>query len=228
MDTGEQGDIDDLQILFPKYTKSELETIYLTRGKDFKKTCAFVIQKMTSANANASVTHNSDAIFSGPSGSDQENTIEKVMKMANYGPGHRLAKRFGMNIYTVTWEDCARDKNSCWGPCICDMTLRVPEDNCLPVMRYPNFNDVTWDVPIGKIFLMVGNETGEQQLRRVSLKTYLDTIVSKNRRSLYCDERDSHVLFSAQACMLPAAPGYEPVFNVALYSYQSYYKSLQL
>ena len=228
MDISEQGDLDDLHILFPKYTKSELEPIYLTRGKDFKQTCAFIIHNMSNNTQGSSSA--ADRAASLASAALQNQTIKKVMKMASSaGPAQLVAKKFGMNISTVTWEDCARTENSCWGPCICDMTLRVPEDNCLPVIRYPNFNDLTWDVPIEKIFLMIGNETGTKELIRVGLKEYLitrsgtlESPVMSSRQSWYCKEKDSHVLVSAQACMLPAAIGSEPSFNVALYSYQTY------
>ena len=223
------NDIDNLQILFPQYTQNELETIYFTRGKDFKKTCEFLIQKkspQTDRISKSRETAKSEDVTT----KEQNMVIEKVLKMREHDHlAQKLSKQFGLNISMITWEDCARSKNSCWGPCICDMTLQVPsvmpysfreKENRLPVIRYPNYQDLTWDVPMEKIFLMVGNETGEKELRRVSLKEYLDTVLTK--RSLFCKEKDSHVLVSSQACMLPAAPGTEPKFNVTLYSYQSF------
>lgn len=209
MDPKTQNHIESLQILFPKYTKDELQSFYMTRESNFEKTCTFLITQMHSPMVIPG-KHKRQALSS-----PQQETIDKVMKMVTDHNAQQLAKKYDMNISTVTWEDCSRNKNSCWGPCICDMTLRVPENNCLPVIRYPNFNDMTWDIPIEKVFLMIGNENGDTPLRKVSLKYYLGP-------KLYCKERDSHVLVSAQACLLPAAPGSEPTFNIALYSYQSY------
>jgi len=110
------------------------------------------------------------------------------------------------------------------GPCISDMTLEV-EDHRLPVIRPPNYEDLTWDVPIEKIPLMVGNEHGEP-LRRVTLKDYLKDFNNflhyPNRtqdvKSLYAD--DKNVLMSAQACFLPVA-NMGTLFNVAIYNYHS-------
>lgn len=212
----ETSDLETLKLLFTKYNYDELEAIYFLYGKNFKKTCTFLCQPELNTSHSLEVNHN-----------NHENVIDNVMLMARHDcSAQKIAKRFGMHITTVAWEDCARDKNSSLGPCIYDMTLEITPPfkkygySCLPVIRYPNYNDMTWDVPIEKISLMVGNENGSKELRCVSLKEYLDTIVTKN--SLYCKEKDSHVLFSAQACMLPVLPGDEPTFNVALYSYQSY------
>jgi len=57
----------------------------------------------------------------------------------------RLAGNFGLHINTVAWEDNGRTKGSCWGPCISDMTLQV-RGSALPLVRYPNFEDLTWYV----------------------------------------------------------------------------------
>jgi uncharacterized membrane protein len=44
------------------------------------------------------------------------------------------------------------------------MTLQV-DDHCLPLIRYPNFADLTWDVPIDKVSVTVGNEVLFRHLR---------------------------------------------------------------
>lgn len=216
-------DLETLSTLFPEYSQVELDTIYRTRGKNFKNTCKFLVEKKSQRCGWENEIQRKMKQSQSQS-REQKEVIQKVMRMSRYDHmAQKIAKRYGMNISNVTWEDCARNKQSCVGPCICDMTLEVSFDNAihkLPVIRYPNYEDLTWDIPMEKIFLMVGNETGEEELRRVSLKEYLDTVITK--RSLFCKEKDSHVLVSAQSCMLPAAPGTEPTFNVALYSYQSH------
>ncbi len=216
-------DLKTLSTLFPEYSQVDLDTIFRTRGKNFKNTCKFLVQKK-SQQVEYEIKRGTESEQS--QSREQKEVIQKVMRMSGFDHlAQKIAKQYGMNISKVTWEDCARSKNSCVGPCICDMTLEVSFDNArdkhkLPVIRYPNYEDLTWDLPMEKIFLMVGNETSDGELRRVSLKEYLDTVLTK--RSLFCKEKDSHVLVSAQACMLPAAPGTEPTFNVALYSYQSF------
>lgn len=70
--------------------------------------------------------------------------IAKVMRMTSNGTNARqLAGKFGLDVMSVAWEDNARSKNSSWGPCISDMTLNVM-DNALPLVRHPNFEDLTW------------------------------------------------------------------------------------
>jgi len=108
------------------------------------------------------------------------------------------------------------------------MTLMV-EGSALPLIRYPNYEDLTWDVPIEKIPLVVGNEIGGK-LYTITLKEYLDHFrmyLSKpdqwagNKTTLLAD-RDSHVIMSSQACFLPVPKGDEATFNVSIYNYQSY------
>merc|ERR1719474_1658182 len=149
----------------------------------------------------------------------------------------------------VSWEDCARNKGSSWGPCISDMTLRV-NDSCMPVIRQPNFQDKTWDVKMKDIPIVVGNHTenAEEKLETISLSDYLEHFsdfmtndhfrkqqpdmldllgqqigLRKRGISLLSNKEngDSHVIMSSQACFLPIIKGEETKFNVALYNYQS-------
>jgi hypothetical protein len=79
------------------------------------------------------------------------------------------------------------------------------------MIRRPNFNDVTYDLPIDSFNLLVGNESGSDT-KVVSLKDKLQEL------GLYL-ERDSVVLTSAQTCVLKADKQVE--FSVQLYNYQS-------
>eukprot|EP01112_Ceratiomyxa_fruticulosa_P014188 TRINITY_DN4044_c0_g1_i5.p1 TRINITY_DN4044_c0_g1~~TRINITY_DN4044_c0_g1_i5.p1 ORF type:complete len:512 (-),score=104.96 TRINITY_DN4044_c0_g1_i5:151-1563(-) len=156
--------------------------------------------------------------------------IRKVMGMVNDDYARSLAGRHGLDIVNVTWEDNARSKNSSWGPCISDMTLMV-EENRMPVIRYPNFTDLTWDVPMEKIPLIVGNETGGP-LYAINLREYLENFrmylndstqlnwKGKNN-SLLAPSRDSHAIMSSQACFLPVPQSGEAKFNVGIFNYQS-------
>jgi hypothetical protein len=113
-----------------------------------------------------------------------------------------------------------------------DMTLEV-EGRAMPLIKAPNFSDKTWDAPMEKIRLLVGNEHGEP-LHSIALTEYLENFrdylhdagswpkEGSEQRSLLAREKDSHVLMSAQACFLPVPElGGEVAFNVAAYQYQS-------
>merc|ERR1719242_2925782 len=135
----------------------------------------------------------------------------------------------------ISWEDCARYKGSCWGPCISDMTLRV-NGSCMPVIRQPNFTDKTWDIKMKDIPIVVGNESSNEQerLQAISLSDYLTNFSDFMTNDVYRrddkeginllsskENGDSHVITSSQACFLPIISGEETKFNVALYNYQS-------
>jgi hypothetical protein len=159
----------------------------------------------------------------------QREVIQKVMRMTSDREARNLASKYGLNITTVAWEDAARTKGSCWGPCISDMTLNV-ENNALPLIRHPNYEDLTWDVAMDKIPLVVGNELSGGQLYTVTLKEYLQNFRmylhkpeswKGSNTTLLAESRDSHVIMSSQACFLPVAAGGEAKFNVSIYNYQS-------
>lgn len=139
-----------------------------------------------------------------------------------------LAAEHQLSVNRVTWEDSSREKGSCWGPNISDMTLRVDNTN-MPVIRSPNFEDTTWDVEMSNVSLIVGNEQSGGQTRSVSLDDYLRNFSQYNggrdlgdeQEGLYCAERDSHVIMSAQSCFVPVPQGGESKFSVSLFNYQS-------
>lgn len=149
-----------------------------------------------------------------------------------------LAARHGLNILNVTWEDTGRYKDSSVGPNISDVTIQVqhldPQSgeyhlSLMPVIRYPNFSDLTADLSPDDFFLLVGNERG-QELERVSLTEYLGNFRSylsepdswAGRRSSLLAPRDTHVLVSAQAAFLPVPQQGQAKFNPVIFNYQSY------
>merc|ERR1719203_1523479 len=158
--------------------------------------------------------------------------IVKVTSMVSWdSSANKLAKKAGLNINYVSWEDCARNKGSCWGPCISDMTLRV-NDSCMPVIRQPNYSDITWDVKMNDVPIVVGNHSNDKstELQTISLSDYLsnfnDFITNKEYKKeinllSQKESGDSHVIMSSQACFLPIQTGEETKFNVALFNYQS-------
>ncbi|MEW6283940.1 MAG: hypothetical protein AB1758_35335 [Candidatus Eremiobacterota bacterium] len=163
--------------------------------------------------------------------------VQRTAAMTSDAGARSLALKYGLNILNVTWEDTGRYKGSSVGPNISDMTLQVQTKTargdyaltCLPVIRYPNFEDKSADLDPDRFFLLVGNEKGGK-LRKVSLRQFLGDMRAymhqpdswKGERTSLLADRDSHVLVSAQACFLPVPPRGECQFNPVLFNYQSY------
>jgi hypothetical protein len=173
-------------------------------------------------------------------GHDPEYTeaIQRTAAMVWDPEAQRLVDKYGLNILNVTWEDTARYYNSSVGPNISDVTIQVQHRNprtgvyeltLMPVIRYPNFSDLTADISPDDFYLLVGNESGED-LRRVSLTEYLSQLPRylSDSNSWAGDEislmarRDTHVLVSAQACFLPVPEEGQAEFNPVIFNYQSY------
>ena len=165
-----------------------------------------------------------------------ERAVSNVAEMVWNSKITEIATEFGLNVVNVTWEDTGRYGNSCWGPNISDLTIQVHHGDrdsetltCMPVIRYPNFHDLSADLDPDEFFLLTGNESGDD-LEPVSLTDYVDNL----RDYLHDDEswggrgtslladRDSVVLVSAQAVFLPIEDDGQATFNPVLYNYQSY------
>jgi len=159
-------------------------------------------------------------------------TIARVEGMVSNPQVQAMAQEEGLSVVNVTWEDTGRSKGSSWGPNISDMTIGVRDpDGALhpmPVFRFDNFNDKTSDVRSENIFVRAGNAQG-RELRSVSIpdvlkntREYLHNPRSwKGELSSLWNERDAHVLVSAQACFLPIPQSGEATFTPVIYNYQS-------
>jgi len=164
--------------------------------------------------------------------------IRQTEEMVDDDRARTLAEKHNLHIVNVTWEDTARYKESAVGPNISDMTIqvqhRLPDSDtyqltCMPVIRYPNFSDVTGDVAPDLFFLLLGNEKG-QPLRKITLRELLGNLRdylhdpaswAGDETSLLADDGDGHVLVSAQACFLPIPQEGIAEFNPVLFNYQS-------
>lgn len=139
------------------------------------------------------------------------------------------AKEYGLAVVAVSWDDTAREKNSNMGPNISDMTLTVGRLR-MPMIRFPNFADLTTDVPMEEIVVPVGNEVLGREKRLVSLRHYLENIKDFLSDSNGCDlvptglyygPMDEHVVVSAQTCILPLTEEKATQFSVELLNYAS-------
>lgn len=168
---------------------------------------------------------------------EYQKAIQQTTQMVNDREARDLARRHGLDILNVTWEDTGRYKGSAVGPNISDMTIQVGAEDprsrqfqvsCMPVIRFPNFSDVTADIDPRDFTLLVGNENGKP-LKRVSLFEFLESPTEflsnprswKGRNRSLLAERDTHVLVSAQACFLPVPKSGKARFNPVLFNYQS-------
>jgi hypothetical protein len=173
-----------------------------------------------------------------PGDPDYIQAIENTAAMVWNENAIALASQYGLNILNVTWEDTGRYYDSAVGPNISDVTIQVqhqdpstrePRLTLMPVIRYPNFSDLTADVSLDKFYLLIGNEDGGS-LHKVTLREYLGDIRRylsepgswRGRESSLLAERDSHVLVSAQAAFLPVPQEGVAEFNPVIFNYQSY------
>ena len=169
--------------------------------------------------------------------SDYAGVIDKTAAMVLDRKARKLAMQRGLYIQDVSWEDTGRYKNSCVGPNISDMTIQVQERyprigeyrlTCMPVIRTPNFADISADVPLDSFSLLVGNEKG-QPLKKVTLRELLGNLREyltesnswKGKGTSLLADRDTHALVSAQACFLPIPKQGKAEFNPVLFNYQS-------
>ena len=172
-------------------------------------------------------------------GNDPEyiQAIENTANMVWDDQAISLAHEYGLDIVNVTWEDTGRYYGSSVGPNISDVTIQVqhvdPQSReyvltLMPVIRYPNFSDLTADISPDDFYLLVGNEQGEE-LHSISLTEYLhdfrdylnDPGSWAGRETSLLAPRDSHVLVSAQAAFLPVPQEGKAEFNPVVFNYQS-------
>ena len=152
-----------------------------------------------------------------------DGAVERVEDMVNDDALRSAAAARGLSIVNVMWEDTGRAQGSSLGPNISDLTLQVRRrdpwgrmrDALMPVLRYPNFTDITADVPADRFFLRVGNERGgplhTEPLAEVlrDLRRFVTTPSSLPSEACDCEQldltadRDTHYLVSAQAVFLP-------------------------
>jgi hypothetical protein len=173
-----------------------------------------------------------------PSDPQYAEAIQRTSDMVWDEGALRLAQEHGLDLINLTWEDTGRYYNSGVGPNISDLTIQVQHQidgsrDCgltlMPVIRYPNFTDLTADISPDDFYLLVGNERGDD-LERITLTEYLkhfrrylsDPDSWASREGSLLVGRDTHVLVSAQAAFLPVPQQGIAEFNPVIFNYQSY------
>ena len=161
-----------------------------------------------------------------------DRTISRVERMVQDTETQRLARRHGLSLVNVTWEDTGRSKGSSWGPNISDMTIGVRDSrgrlHPMPVFRFDNFHDQTADIKAADIWVRTGNAEGAtlESTRLVDVLSDVRDYLSRPSgfRASSDDltgSRDSHFLVSAQACFLPISATGTSTFTPVIYNYQS-------
>lgn len=153
----------------------------------------------------------------------QEQLEKEVAGIVTSIETKRLLETFGLVAKTITWEDTARTKGSCWGPNISDCTLKTKSGTRCPVIRTPNFGDKTYDVPISSFQVRAGQQLGRES-HTVSLRDYISNISQYTGLSVkdsLLHERDEKILVSSQCCVLPLDKG-NVEFAVEIFNYQSH------
>lgn len=161
-----------------------------------------------------------------------DKTINTVEAMVHDPAANRLARRYGLNLVNVSWEDTGRSKNSSLGPNISDLTIGVRDSrdrlHPMPVYRFNNYHDKTADIDADDLWVRTGNQAGKP-LRTTALvdvlsdiKDYLHSPESlKGRVDNFMQSSDTHLLVSAQACFLPVSSHGKTTFTPVIYNYQS-------
>jgi len=166
--------------------------------------------------------------------------VKRVAAMPENAAAQALVTRRNLAILNVLWEDTGRYLGSSVGPNISDVTIEVEMQSegrrrtaLMPVIRAPNFSDVTGDVPLEQIRVPVGNQTpgwkAGDPLTYIPLRELLAdparylTFPDKGRikgGSLLA-KRDRRVLVSAQATFLPVPAEGDATFWPVIFNYQS-------
>jgi hypothetical protein len=163
--------------------------------------------------------------------------VMSVADMVNDGRIQELVERRGLNLLNVMWEDTGRWEGSSVGPNISDVTIEVQMEDqkgrlqtaLMPVIRFPNFTDVTGDVKMDKIRIPIGNHAKGGKLEVITLTELLRdplhymTLPGKGKIAggTLLAKRDRHALVSAQAAFLPVPTGGKAVFWPVIFNYQS-------
>ncbi|MEZ4224463.1 MAG: hypothetical protein R3B13_26170 [Polyangiaceae bacterium] len=161
--------------------------------------------------------------------------VARVARMVSDRDVVLRARRRGLHVVNVAWEDTGRLQGSALGPNISDLTLQVTHTDAagrkqrrlMPVVRLPNFSDRTADISRDRFFLRTGNQRGKA-LSTVSLANVLRNLRMHLSRpwevkgsSSFLAARDSHFLVSAQAVFLPVPKQGKAEFVPVVFNYQS-------
>lgn len=166
------------------------------------------------------------SVFPGFSKSEIDNKtlVYTVTGIATDQAIKRRAAQYDLDVLPVSWDDTGRDEGSCWGKNNSDVTLKPmkPEGGRCPIIRRPNFADLSCDVAPDSWNLTVQSRDGGEATR-VTPQEYLTShIIGKDGKAmnLWCDRDAKGFLTSAQANILPLSDG-ACEFVPTLFNYQS-------
>lgn len=153
--------------------------------------------------------------------------------LAGNGVVASLLRRHEMIVTNVGWEDPGRSHNSSSGRFMSDVTLSAVLQNARggfeaypqPIFRLSNFEDKTVDVDLSKVMVPVGNAWGAEKTFAVPLSEILENpsafLSWKEPLGNLLLPRDTQVLVSAQASLMPVLKGKKAYMAPTIYNYQS-------
>jgi hypothetical protein len=166
--------------------------------------------------------------------------VNRVSAMTEDGQSIAMLERRRLALLNVLWEDTGRWLGSSVGPNISDVTIEVEmtvagkkRTALMPVIRRPNFSDVTGDVPLDKLRIPTGNQAAGWKagdpLSTITLREFLAEPAryltlpqnGKIKGGSLLARRDSHALVSAQAAFLPVPAQGTATFWPVIFNYQS-------
>ncbi len=165
--------------------------------------------------------------------------VERVAGMVDDARAQQQLARHHLEILNVLWEDTGRYFGSSVGPNISDVTIEVQHKDAqghvttalMPVIRPPDFSDVTGDVPLDRIRIPVGNNAPDKTapLETITLRELLGNPTrylsqpqkGTIRTGSLLAPRDTHALVSAQTAFLPVPQKGQATFWPVIFNYQS-------
>jgi hypothetical protein len=193
-------------------------------------------QPVASASAQAPVPE-PEAKEWGIQGPSYAEVVQKVETMTRDASVGERARKRGLDVVNVAWEDTGRAWGSALGPNISDVTLQVrysaeegrgERTALMPVLRFPNFSDKTGDISRNRFFIPTGNQSAKGKLSTLplsdvlrNLRGHLSKPGSVRGTGSFLAARDTHFLVSAQAVFLPIPKQGKAEFNPVVFNYQS-------
>lgn len=151
--------------------------------------------------------------------------IITLRTMMRYTELNSILRLHNLELVNISWDDLERTPFSTIGPHISDISLKSG-GLLMPIIRPPNYEDITSDVKITDIPHMRVDNICNTKNQFISLSEFLHNFnkyVPSDTQSLW-SSRDNTVLTRSQCCWLLESPNPDEKstsFCISAYSYQS-------
>jgi hypothetical protein len=160
---------------------------------------------------------------------------EKLSQLTSNTRVVEQLRKDGLSVTNVSWQDVGRSAGSSGGFNIADVRLvaitksrdgKSTKLYPMPIIRLPNYEDKTVDIDLEKVMVPVGNSWGAPTFA-VPLKLILEnptpflSFKEKLKKGSLLKPRDTEVLVSAQASIMPVPKKGQAHFAPSIFSYSS-------